>query len=323
MQTDGHASGNGARFADHVADAAANWLTELMSGDASDADVAQWQQWRAADPEHERAWQHIEAMSGQIFALDAKAALQALNPPPRTRRRMLKAFAALAVAGTSGYAALQSPVGRRAVADVRTATGEQQRLAFGNDTNVLINTDSALNMRRVGSQALLELLGGEVIIDAAAAALGPPVVVAAAFARLQVQVGRVHLREFADHTLVTVLAGETRVAGPSDARMHRLAAGYSQRFRRQGTEPARPAQADAAAWADGQLIAEDMPLGQFLLELARYRPGVIRCDPAIAARTVSGVFPLQDTDAVLRAVAAAAGARLRQRTRYWVVVEAN
>ena len=57
---------------------AAEWLTVLMSDEASEAEHAAWQRWRGADPEHERAWQHIEAVSQRFNGLHRSAAAQAL-----------------------------------------------------------------------------------------------------------------------------------------------------------------------------------------------------------------------------------------------------
>jgi transmembrane sensor len=48
------------------------------------------------------------------------------------------------------------------------------------------------------------------------------------------------------------------------------------------------------------LLADKMPLGEFVSELARYRSGIVRCDPKIADLPVSGSFPVSDTDLALR-----------------------
>ncbi|WZB73660.1 hypothetical protein WJ972_19795 [Achromobacter insuavis] len=63
-----------------------------------------------------------------------------------------------------------------------------------------------------------------------------------------------------------------------------------------------------------------MRLDAFLAEVSRYRRGVVRCDPAVAGLRVSGVFRLQDTDAVLAIVARTLGLRVVERTRYWVTL---
>jgi ferric-dicitrate binding protein FerR (iron transport regulator) len=49
----------------------------------------------------------------------------------------------------------------------------------------------------------------------------------------------------------------------------------------------------------GVLVAGNMRVGEFVAELARYRPGLLRCDPAVADLRVTGVFSLRDTDRAL------------------------
>lgn len=311
-----------APFADDVADAAAQWLTELMSGEMSAADNERWRRWRAADPEHERAWQHIEAVSGRIVELDATAAMASLSPSGRSRRRALKTIAVLGAYCAGGYMALQSPTGQQLRADVRTAKGEQRQVAVGPHASVLLNTDTAINTSIQASQARIELVGGEIIIDASGTGASPFLLIRTAFAEVQLRAGRIQVREFPTHTRVSVLRGRAQLRGTTDQAASLLEEGLSRAVGVAGPSPATPVQTDAMAWADGQLIADDMPLGAFLAELARYRPGFIRCDPTIAGRTLSGVFPLADTDVVLAAAARATRATLRQRTRYWVVLDA-
>ena len=52
----------------------------------------------------------------------------------------------------------------------------------------------------------------------------------------------------------------------------------------------------------------------------RYRPGLLRCDPAVAPLRVSGAFQLHDTDAVLAALPATLPVSVRYRTSYWVTI---
>ena len=66
------------------------------------------------------------------------------------------------------------------------------------------------------------------------------------------------------------------------------------------------------------LLADNQPLGDFLRELRRYRPGVLRWDRALERLRVTGSFRLDDTDRVLTLLAASLPLRLQTRTRYWV-----
>jgi len=69
------------------------------------------------------------------------------------------------------------------------------------------------------------------------------------------------------------------------------------------------------------LLAQRMRLADLLDELGRYRRGVLRCHASVAALTVSGAFPLRDTDASLRLLQETLPVKISSLTGYWVTVE--
>jgi transmembrane sensor len=81
-----------------------------------------------------------------------------------------------------------------------------------------------------------------------------------------------------------------------------------------------PVDGSAALWEQGMLLAKNMRLGDVIAELARQRPGVLQCDPAVADLRVSGAISLDDTDAGLELLAGTLPVRIERRTRYWVTV---
>lgn len=76
----------------------------------------------------------------------------------------------------------------------------------------------------------------------------------------------------------------------------------------------------SVAWVKGLLVADGTRLDELVAELARYRPGVLRCAPEVAMLRVSGVLHLADTDLALDNLAAALPIQVIRRTRYWVTV---
>ncbi|WYX12355.1 hypothetical protein WJ978_13795 [Achromobacter xylosoxidans] len=69
------------------------------------------------------------------------------------------------------------------------------------------------------------------------------------------------------------------------------------------------------------LLADGQALGDVVAELARYRRGVVRCDPAVARLRVSGTFPLADTDRALAMLAATYPVAIASRLGgYWILV---
>lgn len=77
------------------------------------------------------------------------------------------------------------------------------------------------------------------------------------------------------------------------------------------------------AWSQGLLVADNMPLASFIEELARYRPGYLACDPAVADLRVVGGFPLNQPDQALAMLEASLPVRVYQTLPWWVTVRAG
>jgi transmembrane sensor len=57
--------------------------------------------------------------------------------------------------------------------------------------------------------------------------------------------------------------------------------------------------------------------------LARYRSGVLRCDPQVADLLLTGSYPLDDSERVLSLLEDSLPVSIVRRTRYWVTVTAR
>ena len=120
-----------------------------------------------------------------------------------------------------------------------------------------------------------------------------------------------------------VLEGTVEIAPRDGDAPLRLRAGQKAVFSRSLVEASAPVDPIDTAWLRGLLVAERMRLADFITELGRYRSGVLRCDPSVADLVISGVYPLDDSDAILQSVAQALPVRIRATTRYWVTVMAR
>jgi transmembrane sensor len=68
------------------------------------------------------------------------------------------------------------------------------------------------------------------------------------------------------------------------------------------------------------LVVRDQRLADVVAELARHRPGFLRCAPEVADLRVSGALSLRDTDAALQALSERLPITVQRVTRYWVSV---
>lgn len=307
-----------------VARQAVQWWIELKSKSADRHRLAAWRDWRDADPVHEAAWQRIEAISGRLAEVPAplvKAALAAA-PASMQRRRSVQLLTAIVVAGGTVMAARQSTPWRAWTADHVSAVGEQRTVPLPDGGTVMLNTDSAINVRFDAERRVLQLVRGEILVTTAPDAQQRPFLVQTGAGSVRAIGTRftVHQRDD-DDVGVGVLQGAVELR-PADApaTVRTLQAGEATRFTRTGVQAAVPLDDNASAWSDGMLVASHMRLDDFLAELGRYRRGRLGCDPAIAGLQVSGAYPLADIDRVLASLTSALPVEVHTYTRFWVTV---
>ncbi|RQZ85642.1 DUF4880 domain-containing protein [Burkholderia cepacia] len=311
-----------------VARRAVEWWVDRQAGRTGEAFDAALARWRAEDPAHDAAWRHIETMQhrlgGLTAGLDPQAAHAALLSPRAGRRRAaVKALAVLLFAG--GAAWMAEPARRAAIwpADLRTAVGERRTVTLADRTVVVLDTDTALDVRFDAAARRLRLLRGTIMVTSGHDDRVPvrPLVVATAQGELRPLGTRFAVRQRDGATRVEVFAGAVRVQ-PDDAAAGArvIAAGEGADFTRDAIGVQAPLDAYASAWTGGMLVASRMRLADLVAELDRYRRGSLRCDVAVADLRVSGTYPLDDPARVLDTLKATLPIDVHYLTRYWATV---
>ncbi|AJK49378.1 FecR domain-containing protein [Burkholderia plantarii] len=311
-----------------VAQRAVQWWVEMQgAGAAADAAArAGLARWRAEHPLHDAAWRHIETVQGRFTqlaaGLDAGAARAALLPARSPKRRAaIKALALLVFAG--GGVWTLDPARQWAVwtADARTAVGERRRMTLADGTEVVLNTDSAIDVRFDASTRRIVLLRGEIMVTSGHERRLParPLVVAAAPGELTPLGTRFGVRLDGAVLRVGVFEGAVRAQpGEPGAASRVIAAGRRAAVTLTAVSEPQPLGAYAGSWTDGTLVASRLRLGDLVAELARYRHGYLQCDPAVAGLRVSGSYPLDDADRVFETLRATLPIDVESFTRYWV-----
>lgn len=287
---------------------AAEWLVRLNAPDASAEDHAACERWRQSSPQHARAWERAQRLLRTLGRLPPALAMTALDRPRSEGRRAAAKLALLLAATPSAWAAWQAwrwadgPAGPHLLADHRTGSGERREVPLADGSVVNLNVASAIDVRFDDAQRLIELRAGEILVqshpDPRRRPDHPPrpLRVRTAHGLLEALGTRFTVRQHAESTQVAVLEGAVRVTTGTragDAVSERvLYAGQLARFTAQ--EVGRPEAVDEsiAAWRQGLLLADRMRLADLAAELARYRGGWVRCDPAVADLRVSGAYPV-------------------------------
>lgn len=298
-----------------AARAAARWLALLEAGGASEQALAGLQRWRDSCASHEQAWQKAQALRQRFSGLPKALAMASLDRPQAERRRLLKgALGLAAVAPAVWLLGRELPLGNWR-ADLHTATGERRQFPLPDGGLLQLNTDSAVNLDLAARR--VTLLQGEIALKVAGV---EPFTVATGFGQVRMGQAEICVRRWPDRCQVSVLRGGVDVQA-LDGSTQGLRAGEQVLLRAGGMGAAQRFNADQPGWREGVLVAQNQPLGDFLRELDRYRPGLLRWHPALENLRVTGSFRLADTDQVLTLLAASLPLQVQSRTRYWVTLQ--
>jgi len=315
-----------------VRDQALAWFTLSQSGDISETDLQQLQRWRQSDSEHERAWQRMVGLPGvmksRAQALEnpaARRALQHTRYVSGDRRKALKVLIGAGLLGAVGWQTKDTHWLQSALADLHTATGERRHQALADGTQLWLNTDTAVDIRFSSGERRIVLRYGEVDILTGSDSAQRPMRVQTRDAVLRPLGTRFTVRsdDAGSGTLLSVSSGRVATSIPGNPAEQIVEAGYQAHIGDGRVFPIQPANPSSLAWIDGFIIAERMRLGDFVAQLARYRSGVLRCDPRVANLLLTGSYPLDDSERILSLLEDSLPVSIVRRTRYWVTVTAR
>lgn len=302
------------RAAPDLARAAAQWLALLESGSATERDHARLQQWRDSHPQHEQIWQKAQSLRQRFTDLPPALAMASLDRPQPGRRAVLKrALGIAALLPTAWLLSRQLPIDVWR-ADLHTATGERKRVPLLDGSSLQLNTASAVDVDT--ARRRVTLVEGEMALTVPGAGT---LTVQTRYVQVIVSQAEVCVRQLSSGCLVSVLKGAVQV---QDLRgqVATLQGGQQARLQASGMGAAVGFDALQLGWRDGVLTAQNQLLGDFLRELERYRPGVLRWDPSLEALRVTGSFQLADTNRILALLASTMPLQVQSRTQYWVTL---
>ncbi len=296
---------------DPIDAAAAAWVVRLSSADATEADRAAFEAWRAADPLHADAYAEMDALWRQLGHLPDR------ESPIRKRRSPTGPACLAAILVLGGALAYRAGVADWLRADLWSGVGDITHATLPDGSRVDLNTGTALALHFGDRERRVALLRGEAVFDVVRDP-GRPFVVEGGGLSVRA-VGTVFYVR-ADGAGRPVGVAEGRVAVTAAGRPLEVAAGEALA---EGDAP-HVVQTDVAramAWRDGRLIVSGERLSDVLAELARYRRGrILLLDAQAGARRVTGAFDPRHTDDALDAIAASLSLRVTRVTPLLVLV---
>lgn len=302
---------------DHIAEQAAEYfarrrsvaLSERMERDA----------WLDQDVRHAQAYDEFQKLWDHTGGLASDPELRALKVADGSLlrgqgwfqpRRILTIAASFVVLLGAGYLVTQlmqppDPV------SYATTLGERRTETMPDGTEIVLNTDSALEVRYSNGRRAVDLRQGEAQFEVAHDKARPFVVsigddtVIALGTRFQV-------RREVNSTLVTLLEGSVEVAR-GDERYLLKPNERAVLSARTGISIASIDPEYATGWMDGWLRFRGVPLAEVIVEANRYSKQKLRLgDPRLADVELSGTFHAGDNTSIADAASLILPVRIEQ-----------
>lgn len=289
-----------------VMEALIAWSVKLSSGTASAEDQQQFEQWRARDPLHERAWQALHAMEQSLNAVPASSrsllaqsidladqqSQRAANRQGRFKQLGMGAIAVFALA------LLVNQFGPwQQQSHFATPLGQRASYTLSDGTSLTLNTNTSVDIHYALFKREIVLNDGEIYLETGKDSQ-------ALFGRraFWVKTKQASLEAIGTRFAVYQQATGTRLhVSEGIVAMHTLAhppvhAYAHESYRMQGASllPQKEtlSEQDPMAWLEGVIVAKQMRLDTLLAELLRYQALPVTYDTEVAKLTVSGVFQL-------------------------------
>ena len=299
---------------EHDCNQALAWIARLNADDVADADRHAFALWLA-----EKAT-HRAAMDSMLELWDDLGSVRHLpfEPASAPAANQSSWWVLAAVAASLVLALLLWPLldSGEAPLELQTALGEQRSFELTDTSRLTLNTNSRVLVAYDRDRRYLELSRGEAFFEVASDPKRPFEVDSGS--ALVTAIGTAfNIRRSAEFASITVTEGVVRVtelgvSGNRIAASEVVRANQRLEASSSGLEPATRVESDREmAWQRGELVAVEMRLPELAAELERYHElRILIADPEVAAMTVSGVFQLDQPEAILEALVLSHGLQI-------------
>ena len=289
--------------------AAADWFARLGGPSVGVDEALAFDAWLSADPGNAAAYDEMLAVA-ETYAAHAPEVLQSLAARAAARparRGWLAGLGAAAAAGLALAVSLPQLASDPPATTYVTSVGQHRSLRLADGSAVDLDGGTRISVSLGRHARRLTLAEGQAVFDVAHDTRRP-FLIAAGDRTVRVVGTQFDVRRRDGRLAVTVARGvvEVRPSEGADGAAYRLHPG--QRLdHEEGAASARISATDPAealAWRSGRLAYRGQPLSEVIADLNQQFPIPIRiADPGLAATPISGVFVLDDQDAVIRRLA--------------------
>jgi transmembrane sensor len=203
--------------------------------------------------------------------------------------------------------------------DLVTPTGKRRRHRLPDGSQLLLNARTRVDLRYTDKERVLHLREGAVSLTALPDA-ARPFLIRTSEGVVRLRGARVMVRQQMRRTLVVAPDGAVEISTAAGTRAT-LPAGTGTRFDNTLIGNPRPDLLADAAWETGWIDVHDRPLLEVIDALRPYREGPLCISVAAGGLLASGRYPLDDSDAALRALQTDMPIQIRRITPWYTSVD--
>lgn len=302
---------------DPVAQEAVAWMVQVHSGEMSAAERERFQQWRAANAAHEQACRRLERTLGRIPQFGAVPGVRSTLQSTGRRQFLGNALTLAGIAYAGGWLVNRYTPLDALFADFSTRTGQRQTTTLTDGSTLTLNARSVVDTRFDNTQRRIELLKGQIHVAVAASTI--PLQIATTAGLIQANSGKLVVTQRADQVRIAALSASGVAVNRGNSSLQ-LEPGTGALMTASDLSAIKINPAAEVAWINGFIEIDNRPISELIDAMRDYRPGIVRISPQAAAIRVSGLFPLDDTDFMLDALAQTFPIRVSRTTDYWVTI---
>lgn len=310
------------KLPEQVLDEAADWLVILHSGEVSDEQYQQFEQWKILKPENNLAIEQVQKLISGLNELPENLKHQSFTHSKNEFHQTLKNHTLLSLFGLFILTTLlyQLPWSKWQ-ADYHTDIGEIKNIALEDGSQLILASNSYINVDYSAQIRKIKLIEGEIYIKTAKDPQRRPFFVSTSNGDLEALGTQFTVKQDKKKSKLNVYEHAVAIHSSILSKEVIIKQGFRAVFDAQHISNPIPLKNDQSYWTQHLLVVENWPLKKVINELYRYKHGTYFIDQDIENIKVSGVFSLANINQSLETIAHANGLNLEFYSPYILHIE--